>query len=417
MDSMNLNDYRLRSYSRGGGSDVKRTENDDKADGFNLQAQQDKEELDILMGRNVPKRASAIPEDSKRAADFLKSGGLIKVPKPERKPGEKESIYRRVAKFLVLIGVDEAARILPHLTDEQTEKIIPEIATIQSIDPQEAEEIFEEFNSLVVRARESGGLDTARSILTKAYGSEKAEVLINRAVPDAIGKPFEYLGEADVQRITLLLDGESEGVKALVLSQIEPKKAAAIINELPADEKSAIVIRLAKMNPVSPEVIMQLDKSLHEKLLAQNTVNSRNLDGRGVLAQILKRMDPKAEQSIIDNISDSDPELGQDLKKRLFTEEDVLNADDRYIQKVLQSMEDEEISILIRGKPMEFRTKILNNVSKGRGESILEEESLKEYILKSDSQKVTVKFFGILRQAWEKGELIIFGRDDGEIYV
>ena len=100
---------------------------------------------------------------------------MIKVPQQEVKPGEKESIYRRVAKFLVIIGVDEAAKILPHLTEEQTEKIIPEIATIKSISPEEAEAVLEEFDSLVVKAREEGGLDTARTILTKAYGSEKAE--------------------------------------------------------------------------------------------------------------------------------------------------------------------------------------------------------------------------------------------------
>ena len=455
---MNSNDYRLRSYAKAGGKDI---DGDKKEKGFNLQAQRDKEELSSITGMasdagtknsgdKTPKEASSEfraagfrsedfrraedkmkgaslgwdgkvktvnpshDAESKKAADLLKSGGLIMVPKKE---GQKESIYRRVAKFLILIGVDEAARIMPHLTEEQTEKIIPEIATIQSISSEEATKIFEEFQSLVDKSRESGGLDTAKTILTKAYGSEKAQAMIDKAVPFAQGKPFEYLQDIDSERIRLLLSEESEAVKALVLSQLEPKKAASIINELKSDEKSAVVLRLAKMKPVSPEVMSKIDKSLHDKLLAQNTGNSQNLDGRNVLSQILKRMDPDSEQSIINNLSSTDPELGQDLRKRLFTEEDVRNSDNRYIQKVLHDMSNEEIAILIRGKPADFRTKILTNVSKGRGDDILEEESLKEFVLKADSEKVTNAFFTTLRKAWEKGDLIVYGRDDGEIYV
>ncbi len=362
------------------------------------------------------KKTSTDSQDVKEAASNLTNGALVKVSEPV-KEGEKESIYRRVAKFLVIIGVDEAAKILPHLTEEQTERIIPEIATIRHISPEESEKILEEFDSLVVKAREEGGIDTARTILTKAYGSDRAEELINKSIKFPQGRPFEYLSEADAERIRILLDGESIAVQSLVLSQLEPQKAASVINGMDTETKKAVVLRLAKMQTVAPEVISNIDKSLHEKMLTQNTENSQNLDGRNVLAQILKRMDPASEGSIINSLSSSDPELGADLRRLLFTEEDVILGDDRFLQKKLHDMSDSDIALLIRGKNEEFRQKIFKNISKTRGDIVLEEESLHSKVLKSDVERVTMQFYANLRRAWENGEFRIEGRDDGEIYV
>ncbi len=353
-------------------------------------------------------------EEVKEAASKLTSGGLIMVPEKDKKDGEKESIYRRVAKFLVVIGIDEAAKILPHLTEEQTEKIIPEIAAVRYVSPEDAKAVIEEFQSLLTRAREAGGVDTARTILTKVYGSQKANEVLAKVVRHPEGKPFDYLSDANAERIGILLDGESPSIQALVLSQIEPQKAAKVINRMEPAIKTDVIMRLAKMKPVSPGTIEQLNKSLHEKMMTQNTENSQNLDGRSALAQILKRMDPAAEYSIIATLSSENPELGADLRRRLFTEEDVINCDDRYMQEKLHDMTDADLVILLRGKSDAFRNKILQNVSKNRAQIICDEEILKEHILRSDSERLTSQFYADLRRAWEVGELIVKGRDDEE---
>lgn len=424
---MNLEDYRLNAYSAGAGQNKKLVhkpvfENVNSAiDRIEKQNKEHAEKQNIEQakiaaktGTWFEKKKSATSEDVKDAAKNLTSGGLVKIPASLT---EKDNIYRRVAKFLVIIGIDEAAKILPHLTEEQTEKIIPEIASIQKITPEESASILEEFESLVEKAREEGGLETARNILTKAYGSEKAEDMLKKSVKYPDGKPFDYLSDADAERIKILIDGESDAVKSLVLSQIEPKKAAKVINLMDVEDKKKIVLRLAKMKPVAPEVLAEIDKSLHEKLLTQNTENSQNMDGRGVLAQILKRMNPSAENSIINTLSEQDPELGEDLRKRLFTEEDVIDSDDRFIQNYLHDMEDRDIAILIYGKNDAFREKILSNVSKNRRRVILDEESMIHHLTKSDSEKMTSSFYSVLRRAWENGDLRVLGRDEGEVYV
>ena len=354
-------------------------------------------------------------EDVKIAADVLKQNGLLKVPSTSKTDGT-DSLYRRVAKFLVLIGIDEAAKILPHLTEEQTEKIIPEIATIKSISPEESEAILQEFNGLVLKSQEEGGLDTARNILTKAYGTYKANEILNKSTSKVL-KPFDFLIEASAERINLLLSGENIGTKAVVLSQLEPKKAAQIINLLDVEEKKDIVLRLVKMKSVQPEVLENLHKALYQKLLTQNTENSSHLDGKLALAQILKRMDPLAEQKVIKSISEQDSTLGEDLRKLMFTEEDFVNSDNRFIQEQLKDMTDSEIAILIRNKSLEFREKVFSNLSKNRSLIVQDEEKLMGPVLKSDAERITNVFYATLRRAWEKGELRIEGRDDEEIYV
>lgn len=431
---MNMNDWRLNAYSAASKDRLTKSSQNENApsqkngksekelkESSNFKSPQSKSDQNIKtysfdkpLFKEVNKKVSEILENP--AADYLKSGGLIKVPVSPKEKDGKDSVYRRVAKFLLLIGVDEAAKILPHLTQEQTEKIIPEIASIRNIEPEEASVILAEFQSLLEKSRESGGKETARTILEKAFGTERAQELLEKAAPLAGTKPFDYLNDADSERVFYLLNDESPQIQALVLSRLEPKKAASIINLMKSDQKKDVIYRLAKMESVSPEILRRIDQAMHEKSLAQTTEKAEKLDGRNALASILKKMSPQAENDILSNLADEDPELGQDLRSRLFTIDDVIAADDRYLQNLLRTMPDSEIAMLIVGKPDAFVEKILSCVSSGRRISIKEEKELKSPYRRSDVDKITASFFSILRRAFEDGSLIIKGRND-ESYV
>lgn len=362
------------------------------------------------------KEKEAVNQQLKNAADFLKTGGLVKVPVEKPEPDGSDSVYRRVAKFLLLIGEDEAAKILPHLSESQIEKIIPEIASIRTVDKDEAEVILAEFNSLLESSRESGGVETAREMLVRAYGKERAEQMLEKAMPLKGKKPFEYLNDADSERVYLLLKDENAGVQTLVLSHLAPQKAASVINQMSAEEKKEIIVRLAKMEPISPEVIRRVDEGMHEKSLRQSSEKAENIDGRNALAQILKKMDIGAEQDIITYLSEEDPDLGLDLRSRLFTMDDVIHADDRFIQKKLHEMKESDIAYLIAGKPEDFRNKILGNISAGRRTEVLDQEDILKPMRRSDCERITSQFFSVLRREYEAGHLIISNRND-DIFI
>ena len=350
------------------------------------------------------------------AAEVLKEQGLIKVPVQEPEEEGKESVYRRVAKFFLLIGEDEAAKILPHLSDKQIEKIIPELASIRSVSKEEATAILEEFQTLLEEAKKSGGVETAREMLTKAYGKERAEQMLQKSMPEKPLKPFEYLADEEIEKIQILLKDENVGVKSLVLSYLPPQKAAAVINSMKAEDKKDVVMRLAKMEPISPEILNRVNNAMLEKSRTVTTEKTENIDGRNALAQILKKMDSGSEADILKSLRDEDPDLGQDLKKRLFTLDDVVAADDKFVQETLREFPDADIAHLIAAKPDDFRSKVLDNISHARRSEVLEQEELLKPMKRSECERITSQFVGILRRAYEDGNLIIKGRND-EDYI
>lgn len=354
--------------------------------------------------------------ESEKLKKTLSSEGLFKVPKTDENKVNKDSSYRRVAKFLLLIGVDSAAKIIPYLTENQVEKIVPEIASIRDIPPEESGEILKEFQSLLNQIQESGGVETAKHILNKAYGEEKAKQIFKKSVPVSDKKVFEYLNDFDSERIYFLLKDETVAVKAIVLSRLNPKKSASVINLMDKTEKTEIIYRLVKLQPISPEVLVRLDKAIHEKSLAQVSEKTDSLDGRNVLAQILKKMSPSQENSILLKLSEQDPDLSKDLKDRLFTMEDILNADERFIQEYLKSYTNVEIAYLIFNKKSDFKEKIFNCISQGRKVQVEDELNFDNQISLENSEKITAKFLKDLQNAYENGKLIIKNRTD-EIYV
>ncbi|MBE6350651.1 MAG: flagellar motor switch protein FliG [Spirochaetaceae bacterium] len=343
--------------------------------------------------------------------EITAKNGLTPIALSQSKDG-KESLYRRVAKFLLIIGVEEAAKIIPHLTQEQIDLIVPEIASIRSVDPDEATVILAEFENLVQKSRQSGGVETARSILEKAFGAQRAEEMIQKTIPFPEGKPFDYMSEMDSERVFHLLRDESPAVQVLVLSQLKPKIAAGVINQMSIENKKEVVQRLAKLQQVSPEVVKRVDRAMEEKVHQLHTQRADSIDGRGALTEIIKRMSIENEKNILQSLASFDEDLTNDIRQRLFTLDDILHADDKVIQNYLRNLEDKDIAFLIAGKNESFREKILTNVSKGRGDIILEEEQLAKPMKKVDCDRITNQFFGYLRREWEEGRLYIAGRDE-----
>ena len=375
-----------------------------------------KEDLSSQKEKSKKEKHKSQNPELNAASDALVSGGLLKVPVSKKEADGRDSVYRRVAKFLLIIGVDEAAKILPHLTEEQTEKIIPEIASIRSVSPEETRQILEEFETLLKNAREGGGIDTAREILKKAYGEKKAKELIDKSVPFPLEKPFEYLNDIDNERINLLLKEESVQVKALILSHLNPKKAASVINLMDSKEKSEVAFRLLKLEPVSPEVIKNLDEVLHKKVLLQNSQRTNSLDGKKILAEILKKMSFSTENSILSKISTEEPSLANDLRERLFTVDDVINSDDRFVQETLMMYSNYEIACLVYKREEKFTKKIFQCISQGRVSQVQEELNINQTFLKSECDKIYSKFLNTLRNAFEEGKLFIKNRTD-DVYI
>jgi flagellar motor switch protein FliG len=354
-------------------------------------------------------------------------GGLLKTAKARVRtvppqdgafPPTEESKLRRVAKFLILIGSDQAAGILAELDPGQVEEISREIASIRTISAEEGAAILAEFRSLLSSSygysgSSSGGVEAARRILYAAMGPEKGETLLNRAVPNSKENIFGFLEEFSPDQLTLLLKAESPQTTALILSRLPSKLSAGALNKFPAGFKTEVVKRIARLNEISPGVLERVAAAVKDK--ARHIGGGSKdiaIDGMQTLAAILKQGDYTFGEQIVNELETCDPDIGQNLKERLFTLDDIIKAADRPLQEKLKTMSDREIAILLKGRNTEFCEKILSNVSATRRVSIREEKEILGAVPKRDCDLAAQEFLEWFRLARETGKILLSSDED-----
>jgi flagellar motor switch protein FliG len=345
--------------------------------------------------------------------------GLIKtVDKNKGDRPSPESKYRRAAKFLILIGSEKAAEILAELDPKQVEEISKEIAFIKTIRPEEKDEILAEFHSLFSKpysysGMSRGGIETARRILYAAKGPEKGETLLNKIVPDSKENLFSFLEEFSTEQLVMLLKQETPQMKALILSRMSVKLSAETLTKLPPEDKPEVLKRIAHQKEISPEVLEQVAAALKEKVRhISGGARDMEIDGMSTLAAILKQGDYAFGDRIINELEESSPEIGRDLKEKLYTLDDIINTVDRPIQEKLASMSDIDIAVLLKGRKQDFCEKILSCVSAGRRQQIREESQILGPVPKRDSDAAAREFLSWFRLARENGDIILYSDED-----
>jgi flagellar motor switch protein FliG len=342
---------------------------------------------------------------------------FIKQPEAGNREGGAESKLRRTAKFLILIGAEEAARILPLLEPGQVEGISREIAAIRGIGAEEGEEILEEFRSLLSSpcrfgGASSGGPEAARRLLYAAFGAEKGEALLGKVLPLAGKRPFEFLEDFKPEQIHLLLRDESPAALALILSRLSPKLAAGALAFRP--DRTELARRIAKGGQVSPEVLGQVAEALKEKALAlgggTEAGETLEIDGGRALAEILRHGDYALGDRLLRELEEGDPALGRDLREKMLSLDDAAGMDDRVLQGKLRTMGDRDIALLLKGRGRDFTEKLLANVSAERRLRIQEEGEILGPVPRRDAEAAARSFLDWL---WNEGPQVLGPKDLG----
>jgi flagellar motor switch protein FliG len=380
------------------------------------------------------------PIDGLIKSDGLtKTNGLIKTaqqsesaPKKSRPPLIKKvdggtdgakttasSKFRRAAQFMMLIGSDEASKILSRLDSAQVQAISKEIVTIKSITSEEAESVLEEFRALLSPAygysgSSYGGVDEARRLLYAAFGPEKGEAMLVNAVPEVKENPFDFLTDFTGEQLAMLFKDESSAACAMVFSRLPPKTTAAALANISPERKMDIVRRIAHLKESAPEVIERVAAALKEKArhFGRNDASVGSLDGKGILAEILKHSDLSFGGKLLEELEESDPSLGRDMKDRLYTLEDVAHASDKPIQEKLRSMSDRDIALLLRGRSDAFTQKILWNLSSTKKIRVNEESEIMGPVPKIEVEAAAREFLAWFRESREEGRILMLKDED-----
>jgi flagellar motor switch protein FliG len=349
----------------------------------------------------IPRHIFPQNQDDGASSDENKDSGL------------EESKSRKVAKFLILIGPEQASKVLSNLEEYQVELISREIAGIRGISKEEAAEVFAEFQGLLSASLSAGGtaggLEEARRLLYAAFGPEKGEAFLRRSVPQARETSFSFLEDFSGEQIAMLLRDELPAIGAMILSRIEPKLAAKTLACAEPEWRLETVRRIGRLGKISPETLEKTAAALRDKARNISGETGSDVDGMGALAAILKHSTVSFGDKILHELSDEDPELSSRLKERLYTLDDVLNAEDRPIQEKLQTMNAQEIAILIKGRDDNFTEKILSNISNRRRSEVDDELRFMGPIPKRDADAAIKEFMNWFRAERESGQILMIG--------
>ncbi|MDR1057983.1 MAG: flagellar motor switch protein FliG [Treponema sp.] len=337
-----------------------------------------------------------------------------------KKKGNKEFTGRqKAAIFLVTVGSEISAEIFKYLREDEIETLTFEIARLETIEPDQKDAILQEFQELMMANQfiSTGGIDYARELLEKALGSQKAIDIINRLTSSLQVRPFDFIRRTDPAHLLNFIQQEHPQTIALILAYLEPNKASVILQNLPHEVQSDVARRIATMDRTSPEVLREVERVLEKKLSTLSSEDYTAAGGVGSIVEILNLVDRASEKQIIEALEDEDPELAEEIKKRMFVFEDIVMLDDRAIQKVMREVDSQELAKALKSVDTEVQDKIFKNMSKRAAGMLKEDMEYMGPVRLKDVEEAQQKIVSIIRHLEDNGEIVVARSGEDELVV
>ncbi|MFD0711269.1 flagellar motor switch protein FliG [Paenibacillus sp. GCM10027626] len=323
---------------------------------------------------------------------------------------------QKAAILLISLGPEVSAQIFKHLREDEIEQLTLEIANVRKVDGADKETILSEFHQICLAQEyiSQGGIMYAREILEKALGEQKAQEVINRLTATLQVRPFDFARKADASQILNFIQNENTQTIALVLSYLQAEQSAQILSSLSQEKQAEVARRIALMDSTSPEVISQVERILEQKLSATVTQDYTSAGGIESIVHILNGVDRGTERTILDALEIQDPELAEEIKKRMFVFEDIVNIDNRSIQRIIRDIENADLQLALKVASEEVREAIFRNMSKRMAETFKEEMEYMGPVRLRDVEEAQTRIVATIRRLEESGEVIIArgGGDD-----
>ena len=337
----------------------------------------------------------------------------------KKKGGKEYTGRQKAAIFLVTIGSELSAEIFKFLREDEIETLTFEIARLETIDSEQKDTILQEFQELMMANQfiSTGGIDYARELLEKSLGSQKAIDIINRLTSSLQVRPFDFIRRTDPAHLLNFIQQEHPQTIALILAYLEPNKASVILQNLPHEVQSDVARRIATMDRTSPEVLREVERVLEKKLSTLSSEDYTTAGGVESIVEILNLVDRASEKQIIEALEDEDPELAEEIKKRMFVFEDIVMLDDRAIQKVMREVDSQELAKALKSVDTEVQDKIFKNMSKRAATMLKEDMEYMGPVRLKDVEEAQQKIVSIIRHLEDTGEIVVARSGEDEMVV
>lgn len=325
----------------------------------------------------------------------------------------------KAAMLLIALGPELSSDIFKQLKEEEIEQLTLEIANIRSVTPNDKDIIMEEFYQMCLAQDyiAEGGIGYAKDILEKALGAEKSMEIINRLTVSLQVRPFEFIRKTDASQVLNFLQNEHPQTIALILAYLRPSQSAEVLSALPQDKQADVAKRVAVMDRTSPEIIKEVERVLEKKLSSLVLEDYTATGGLQSIVDILNSVDRGTEKHIMETLEIEDSELAEDIRKRMFVFEDILQLDNRSIQRFLREIDNSQMAIALKGATEEVKDAIYGNMSKRLSDMIKEDIDFMGPVRLKDVEEAQQKIVNVIRKLEDSGEIIISRGGGDEIIV
>lgn len=326
---------------------------------------------------------------------------------------------QKAAVLLISLGPEKASTIFKHLKEDEIEQLTLEIANTRSVSPSKKEKVLNEFYEVCLAQQyiAEGGISYAKDLLQKALGEDKAKEVLGKLTASLQVRPFEFIRKTEASQILNFIQDEHPQTIALILAYLSPQQAAGIIGALPPDKQTDVAKRIATMDRTSPDVIKEVENILEQKLANLVSQDYTIVGGVDSVVEVLNTVDRGTEKHIMENLEIEEPELADEIRKKMFVFEDILMLDDRSIQRVLREVENNELAIALKNANDEVQEVIFKNMSTRLSDMIREDMEYMGPVRVKDVEEAQQKIVNIIRKLEDSAEIVISRGGGDEIIV
>ena len=326
---------------------------------------------------------------------------------------------QKSAILLIALGPEKSSQIFKHLKEEEIEELTLEIANTRSISPQLKEEVINEFYQVCLAQQyiAEGGIGYAKELLEKALGDDRAQDVITKLTASLQVRPFEFIRKTEPSQVLNFIQEEHPQTIAMILSYLSAGQASMIIGALPPEKQADVAKRIAMMDRTSPEVIKEVERVLERKLSSLINQDYTIAGGVDSVVAILNAVDRGTEKRIMESLEIEEPELAEEIRKKMFVFEDILLLDDRAIQRVLRDVDNSDLGIALKGANDEVQAAIFKNLSSRLAAMIKEDMEFMGPVRMKDVEEAQQKIVGVIRKLEDSAEIVISRGGGDELVV
>ena len=333
-------------------------------------------------------------------------------------PSAKLTGPQKTAILILALGDAFASEVFKKFERAEITAVSRAMAKLDTVNKEQAEEVLREFNQAMTIGKEMlyGGPEQVRKMISSNLDSDTARYILDELDFDSGPVPFKELGNVSPKILAQILRNEHPQTLALILGHLPPDSAGNLLQNMAPGVRAEILIRLAKLEAVAEEMLVEVDRVLQSQLIAIGGKEGRKVGGVNSVAEILNAIDRATEEEIMADIEEESAQLAEEIKQLMFVFEDIMKIDDRGIREVLKEISNEDLTMSLKTAPEELREKFFKNLSERAGNMIREDLEIMGPVKLSEVEAAQQNIVKQVRRLEAEGRIVIAG-SGGEVLV